>query len=356
MGDNFSWSTNFGRWIGVPVRVHVLLILFIATMFGAEWNPGTANSNFLAGTAMVTVVVLIISILLHELAHIFAISNLGGYVNTVVLMPWGGNSDFVLPAGGYSKAIVYLAGPFVNGVVFLFGITLLVQSEYSTFAHAINPFEPHWFNTARWEISLIEIVTWVNFQMMLVNLIPCYPFDGAGMVRSLITAANINLPKVRVETAIKLIGNAVAFAFIGMAWLISDIEVGMLQPAWLAFLLFGVTLLFSANHSLQLETRDDDPNWDEIDDLDYDSIYSESSFFEFSGENEHTDYSQWLLEKQEERREIELRKEDEEDRLADEILKKLHYHGNDLDSLTDDERVTLDRVSARIRRRRQQGV
>jgi hypothetical protein len=49
-----------------------------------------------------------------------------------------------------------------------------------------------------------------------------------------------------------------------------------------------------------------------------------------------------------------MRAEEEEDRRADEILRKLHDGG--ISSLTNEERTILDRVSARIRRNRQQGV
>jgi Zn-dependent protease len=354
MSDNFSWSTNVGRWMGIPIRVHLLLLLLIAVVFGAEWNAGSGNVNFLTGTAMVTVLVLLASIVLHEWAHVFATSSLGGHANSLVLQPWGGNSDLVLPPSGYARAVVYLAGPFVNCIVFLFGTALLVQSEHSTLVQLINPFEPHWLNTSQWQVSITEIVTWVNFQLMLINLIPCYPFDGAGVVRSLIATMNVDLPKFRVESAIRLIGNAVAFTLIGMAWVFRNYEAGPIQPTWLLFLLIGITLLYSAKHSFRLETELPDADWDDAEDMDYDSMYNESSFFDFADDSENDAYSQWLQEKQEQRRETEARKEEEEDRRADEILKKLH--GDSLSSLTEEERLILQRVSARIRRRRQQGV
>ena len=354
MSDNFSWSVNAGRWTGIPIRVHLFLFLFVAIIFGVQWNNSAPNVNILFSSAMVTVIVLIGSLILHELAHVFAISNLGGHVNNLVLMPWGGNSDFVLPATGYSRALVHFAGPFVNGVVFLFGSALLVQSEYSSFFHLINPLEQHGFNMSRWQAALIEIVTWVNFQLMIINLIPCYPFDGAGIVRSLINAMNTDLTRFRIESAIRLIGNLVAFAFIGLAWFLRDYQAEHFQPTWLLFLMFGITLIFCAKYSLQIETQESDSDWDEMEEMDYDSIYSDSSFFDFAEDSENTAYSQWLQEKQEARRESEIRIEEEEDRRADDILKKLHRDG--AKSLTDDERSILDRVSARIRRRRQQGV
>ena len=355
MADNFSWSANIGRWLGVPVRVHLLLFLFVAILFGSEWNYSSNNANFFVGTAMVTVVVLLLSIVLHELAHVFALNNLGGHANTLVLMPWGGNSDFVLPSHGPSRALIYLSGPFANGALFALGTTLLVQSEHSTLFNLVNPFEPHWFDASNWQITLTEIVTWLNFQLFIANLIPCFPFDGAGVVRAWIVSMNTGLPKFRVESAIKLIGNAVAFASIGMAWFVRDFQVGPIYPTWLLFLLIGITLIFASQYSLDQETQEVDSDWEDVEDIDYDSIYSETTFFDFAEETENTAYSQWLQEKQEARREHELRCEEEEDRQADEILKKLHNVG-EVASLSDEERTILDRVSARIRKRRQQGV
>ncbi len=356
MTDNYIWSTSLGRWMGVPVRVHLLLLLFVCIIFGAEWNYTSSNANFFFGsTAMVTVLALGLGLVVHELAHVFALTNLGGHANSIVFLPWGGDSDFVLPENSNSQSLIHLAGPFANGAIFALGTALLVQSDHSTLTDLVNPFDPHWFNTSDWKNSLTEIVTWVNFQLMIVNLIPCFPFDGAKVFRSIIASMNVDLPKIRVESGIQLIGNALAFAFIGMAWLMKDFQVGPIRPTWLLFLMVGITLFFAARYSFYRETLEDEDDWDdETEDVDYDSTYTDSSFFDFSEHSENTAYSQWLQEKQEERREVELRREEKEDLRADDILKKLHQGG--ISSLSDEERLILDRVSARIRRRRQQGV
>ena len=83
-------------------------------------------------------------------------------------------------------------------------------------------------------------------------------------------------------------------------------------------------------------------------------LNSIESFFALSANEDNSAYSQWLSEKQEARREDEFKKEQEEDKRADQILEKLHNGG--IASLHDEEKLILDRVSARIRRRRQQGV
>lgn len=356
MSENLSWSTYAGRWMGIPVRIHLLLLLFVAVIFGAEWNQST-NPNFFAGTAMVTALVLCACIILHEAAHAFALINLGGQVDQIIFTPWGGNSQYTLPETGPAKAIVYLSGPFFNGALFSLGAILLLQTEMTSFVDLINPFEPHWFNRAQWQVSVAKIFTWVNFQLMIVNMIPCYPFDGANIIRSLIETLNVDVPKYRVESAIKVMGHAVAFACIFLAWVVSQYPVDSslpIQPTWLLFLMFGITLFFSAQFSLAQQTSVEETEWEDVEDMDYDSIYNDSSIFDFSDESENTSYSQWLNEKQEERREDQQRIEDEEDRQADEILKKLH--GGSLSNLTEEERSILDRVSARIRKRRQQGV
>ena len=353
MNENYSWSANAGRWLGIPVRFHLLLLLFVAAIFGMELTFQQVKT----GTAFVTVLVLLVSIVIHELAHLFTIANLGGHVSNVILMPWGGNSSFVLPRTGQARGAVFLAGPFVNGAIFAICSAMLIQSGNAELSALTNPFMPHEFDISPplWKISLIKIITWINFQLMWVNLIPCYPFDGASIVRSLISAINVDLPKLRVESAIMVMGHAVAFALIGLSWLVRDVSLGPVQPDWLIMLLAGITLLFAARHSFYEETQISDADWDDSSNVEYDSFYDEGSMFDFPTEHQNTAYSQWLVEKQEARLQDEMEIEEEENRLADNILKKMHAGGG-LESLSSEERSILDRVSERIRKRRQQGV
>lgn len=355
MANLHSWSMGAGRWLGVPVRIHILLILFVVALFGAEWNYQISNTSIFAGTAIVTTLVLITSLLLHETAHIFASTNLGGRIDSITLLPWGGNNDTLVPMRAHARAIVFLAGPFANFVIFLLGTTLLVQTDHSSIANLINPLAPHRFNPSEWQISLTEIVIWVNFQLAFINLLPCYPLDGVEIVRAWISSFNPGASKFRVESAIRLIGNAVAFAFIGFAWFFRDIQTGPIQPTWLLFLLTGITLLFSSNNAMQLalrKTPETTPPPHQT--KGNENLNAVESFLEFPANEDDSAYSQWLSEKQEARQENEFRKEQEEDEKADQILEKLHYGG--IASLNEEEKLILDRVSERIRRRRQQGV
>lgn len=355
MTESFSWSANAGRWMGIPVRVHMFLLLFIAAIVAVELNLNSNATRVGVGTSVVTIVALLVSIAIHELAHLFTIANLGGHVNRVVLMPWGGNSDLVLPTNSRVKNVIYLAGPFVNGVIFLMGATLLVQNGHSDLSALMNPFKPFGFDLFEWQVSIAKIVTWVNFQLLVVNLIPCFPFDGANLVRSTITGLNYGLPKARIESAVMVLGHAVAFTMIGLSLLLRDYHFGPVDYAWTSLLLGGIVLVFAARYSFDEQTKITVEDWEDEPDSEYESFFDDSnqSGFDFSMEQDSV-YSQWLVEKQEERLQLELQREEEEDRLADDILKKLH--GDGISSLSPEERLLLDRVSARIRRRRQQGV
>lgn len=229
-----------------------------------------------------------------------------------------------------------------------------MQAGNADISQLINPFQPNQFEIGQWQISLVKIVAWTNFQLLLVNLIPCFPFDGAAIVKALVSSMNPDLPKLRLESAIMVMGHAVAFTLIGLSWLVRDYNSGPIQPAWLIMLVGGITLLFAARLSFHNETQISDSEWDDMADADYESIFEENPLFDFPTDHENTAYSQWLTEKQQTRLQEELQREEEEDRLADEILKKLH--GDGLSSLSEEERNILNRVSARLRRQRQQGV
>ncbi len=354
MTENNTWSVSVGRWMGIPVRAHLFLLLSLAAIIGIELTLSGSTVQVGVGTGIVTVLILMFSILIHEMGHIFTVTNLGGHVNNVLLMPWGGNSNYTLPPTSQSRGAVFLAGPFVNGAIFAFGAAMLVQSQNAELTQLTNPFRPQEFEFSQSQISFLKIATWVNFQLMLFNLIPCFPFDGAKIVRSLVNSLNSDLPKLRVESAIMVMGHAVGFTTIGLAMLVRDYSPGPFPFAWVFMMLGGITLLFAAKYSFVEETKSSESDWEDPAEMNYESFYDDSSRFDFSGEHENSAYSQWLTEKQQERLHEELQREQEEDRQADEILKKLH--GDGLSSLTEEERSILDRVSARIRRRRQQGV
>ncbi len=353
--DQFSWSTSIGRWLGVPVRVHACLFLFVALIFAIQGNFIEHNEPVFSaqGTAIATSLILVLSILLHELAHVFAATNLGGAVRSIMLAPWGGDTEIELPIARRSQAIVFAAGPFANLMVFLCGMTLLVQSGQSSFVELVNPFRPHGLE-GDWTIAFAKIITWVNFQIFWINMIPVHPLDASHLVRIAITVKNSTVEREKVEAGVLIIGLAASVIVLAMAWLARDVQQSPIQPGWAILVLGGIVLLFSARHGYYLYSRpSDEDDWDElVEELDeeYNGYYDENDDY-FAYEDADS-ISQWLQEKQEAREQIEREIEAEEERRVDSILEKLHASG--IDSLDDDEKSLLQRVSDRYRRRNRQ--
>ena len=355
MIENHNWSVNCGRWLNTPVRFHAIFILLVILIFGiASQHP--RGGPVIGGTAFVTTLVLLFSVILHELAHAFTNTNLGGHVNGIVLTPWGGNSDYLLPESNQARLIVYLSGAFANLIVFGFGATLLIQTQHLSLFQLVNPLDPHNFDMTKWEPSLLSIITWVNFQLFILNLIPCFPFDGAQVLRVVIDMLNPTISRLHAEASIKVFGTAVAITLVGAAWFLQNYQVGPLQPAWCVLLVFAVLMGFCAQYSYQIETSNLDDPWDELNELDQVGLFDETNFFDHDPENtvNYAQYSQWLAEKQELRRQEELELEMEEMERSDIILEKLHRCG--IESLTSEEKSLLGRVSQRLRQQREQQI
>jgi len=344
-----------GRWVGVPVRVHALFLLFLAVIFCVDFNSPSPGGSGILSTAMVTAAILIMSVVIHELAHIFAIHNLGGSVESVTFMPWGGNSSFEYPKPNSSKMIATLAGPFVNLALFLIGTILLLQSTETSIKEIIHPFKPHGFLTSDVPTTLIMIGTWVNFQLLVANLVPCFPFDGAAVLRILFGQFYSKVPQYRIESAIRVTGTAVAFTLIGFAWLFRTYTGGPVEPIWFVLLVAGISLYFAAGYCFDSQTQQETTEWDEAHTaLGLSDSFSEGPSFFVFGETEDPEYSKWLVEKQEARIRDEMQREQREAELADDVLVKLHESG--IESLTSDEKLLLQRVSERLRRKRKLDV
>ena len=359
MIENQSWSFSIGRFGSTALRVHMLFLLAVIVVFGAEWNNGATNLNFFSGTAAVTVIALVVAVVIQQAAIAFGTRCLGSEVYEIEFTPWGGSCRSDLDDSSFLSVIAHSAGIFANGMLFLLGYALLYQTDQYT---AINPFHPQRFDINSPQVAALQILSWVNFQLVLLNLIICYPFAGARIVRPAINSFQLSLTKYRTEKAIMLIGHAFSFALIGtgIIFMVRNYEPGIqiAGPSWMILLVAGVTLFFAARYSMAVETSVTEESWEDLEDQDFGLMFDlMGSYDEVSVEDQESfAFSQWLNEKHEARRKYELDSEIEEDGWADRVLEKLHAHGGDLDCLTEPERGVLNRFSARVRRRREQGL
>ncbi len=345
-----------GRWSGVPLQVHVFFLLFAAVVFCVEWHIGQ-RAGIASGTALATVLIVFFSALFHELAHAFATVNLGGRVEELVITPWGGPSKLISPIQPKSRLVVHAAGPFLNGMVFLICAVLLTFTGQTTFAALVNPLDPHLFIAGVPEISLLKIAAWVNFQMMVVNLLPVYPFDGTRMIRAAVLTYNPRASLLRLESALMGIGIGTGLVLFLFAWMFSDYNVGFVQPTWFILICAGILLIFAARYNFHCEITEAQNELGLLDELvDYESLYDyddadEETSEQYLDEFEDELISDWLKDQRSKSENAERSIELEEERQVDRILEKLHRKG--IEALSDEERAFLNRISLQYRRRRE---
>jgi Zn-dependent protease len=110
------------------------------------------------------IMVLLASLLVHELGHSFAAQALGLRVNEIVITPLGGMASIEeLSHHPLSEAKVAAAGPLTNLVIA--GLCALIDHE------------------------MAYLVMIINLGIGLGNLIPIFPLDGGRILRGIFSAA-----------------------------------------------------------------------------------------------------------------------------------------------------------------------
>lgn len=343
MRDWSFWSVSLGRFAGVQVRLHAFFLLFaLGILYLAS---GTGNSELL-GPCALALAVLLVSVLLHELAHGIAAQRVGGSVNELVLGPLGGLVPMSTPAQPQLQLIVAVAGPLVNmGLVFLSMMCLLVAGRDDDVPSLLGLlFAGDLINDAWW-LSAVKLLFWINWVLLLANMLPAPPFDG-GVVLQAVLRPFVGFR--RSVLIVALVAKVTAAALCVAAWFVPQPPPSLnLPPLWLPIVMIAIVLYFSAKAEVErLHERELSEEW-----LGFD--FSQ----QFADDDEPPEprrrdpgmIQRWL----ERRRAARLRRkqleEEEEEWRADDILARLHQSG--MRALSAEDRAILQRVSRRYRDR-----
>lgn len=138
MHDPMKWALPLYRAFGIQVRVHLLFFLItiplcirlIYLFEGLIWW---------FDIFMLTTGIVFLCVLLHEYGHAFAARWVGGEASEILLWPLGGLAFVEVPHTPRHNAIVTAAGPAVNLVICVVGALALLSGGYSPL-NAFNPF------------------------------------------------------------------------------------------------------------------------------------------------------------------------------------------------------------------------
>lgn len=197
------------KLLGFPVRIHPFFWL-MAVMLGIN---GRDTRPFEVG---IWILVVFVSILVHELGHAIAIRRFG-WGSRIILYHLGGlatleSPDSYLPSHNENehkpgvKILIALAGPAAGFLLAGIVIAALYASQVG-FGFVIGgPFGIYWDlsqlrqQNERLEV-LVNFLLFVNIFWGLLNLLPVYPLDGGQVARELFSLKN---PRAGIENSLLL--------------------------------------------------------------------------------------------------------------------------------------------------------
>jgi Zn-dependent protease len=137
-------------------------------------------------------------ILLHEFGHALACRQVGGKANQIVLWPLGGVAYVAPPPRPGATLWSIAAGPLVN-VILAPPLTLLVALGSGWAGELPNVY------------ALVRAICFINYGLLIFNLLPIYPLDGGQIVRALLWFVIGRANSLMVATVIGFIGVAGLF-------------------------------------------------------------------------------------------------------------------------------------------------
>lgn len=166
-----------GRIAGVPISLSYswfLIAAFIVIFFGPQFERVLPNLGFGAYAAALSyAILLLISVLIHELAHALSARVFGWPTQKIVLNLWGGHTQFDQFTSTPGRSLVVaLAGPVANFVLSGIGWLLLPVLDRSPVM-----------------VLLASFFVLANFLVAAFNVLPGLPLDGGRIVESAVWKA-----------------------------------------------------------------------------------------------------------------------------------------------------------------------
>lgn len=158
---------------------------------------------------------LFLVVTLHEFGHALACRQVGGTANKIVLWPLGGVAYVDPPPRPAATLWSISAGPLVNVVLLGVSYGLTIWAWH----HGWRLAAPHAYR-------LLQAFVFINFGLLVFNLLPIYPLDGGQILRSLLWFV---LGKARSLKVVAILGLCGAIGLIGAAFFLHSFWIGLIS-------------------------------------------------------------------------------------------------------------------------------
>ena len=162
---------------GIPVELHITFLLLIVIIFAlAFFNIFTYYVAFI-------IVLLFITVVIHELSHSYLAKRYGVPVERIILLPIGGVSVMgEVPKDPDKELKIAIAGPLTNIFIALF---LFIILFFNGGLGSLSLYSFFITNSSNVTINLfLSNFLGINLLLGLFNLLPAFPMDGGRVLRA----------------------------------------------------------------------------------------------------------------------------------------------------------------------------
>lgn len=175
-GREQSFSFSLGTWWQTHVRVSWFFPLILLVFWSRLELP----------LAVTCVVMLFISVLVHEFFHVFGARLTGGEAREILIWPAGGLA-YTQPGPSFrSEFLTIAAGPLANVLIALLMLPVVLSSgQLNECWHPIMlphvELRDHLLRD--WAVLMFSL----NVKLVYINLLPVLPMDGGRMLQSVLS-------------------------------------------------------------------------------------------------------------------------------------------------------------------------
>ncbi len=221
------------RLFGIDVFIHWSWLIIVYIDYQSPW------ANFTNPIWNLFVILGLFAIVLtHEFGHQLACRSVGGTANTIILWPFGGIAFGQPPWKAPAMLWTVVAGPLVNVVLWpiLFLLNHMAVTSHLPVSTDV--------------VVFIHQMYFINFILLVFNILPIYPLDGGKILWSLLWFVLGDGLSLQIASGIGMAATAV-----GMLWYGSLLMHGHSAFGGIYMLFMGVFLLMNAWQGFQLGAR-----------------------------------------------------------------------------------------------------
>lgn len=198
---------RLGRIFRVQIGLHyswLLIVLLVTLSLVGEFS--TANPQWGAGLiwamAIITVLLLVVSIMAHELSHVAVAKARGLPLHAITLFAFGGVAQIGKEAADAKTEFwMGIVGPLTSAII---GFACLGLALAFGWAPPEMP-----------RLPLLAMLMWlgvINIMLAIFNMLPCFPLDGGRVLRAIVWWATGDV--VRATRIAARVGQLLAFGLV----------------------------------------------------------------------------------------------------------------------------------------------